>query len=78
MAEILINVTFVRSAQQVRQQKRIKINHTCILINACNIINGFQQNKPVENLDGVKCRQLNKRPKKRDYKKDLLKVSMTW
>ena len=68
MAEILINVTFVGSSQQVRQQTRIKTNHTCILINVCNSINGFQQNKSVENWDGVKSLRPNKRPKKRDYK----------
>ena len=64
LSETFTNVTFVGQDQQVRRQPRIKSNHTCILINACNSINDNQRNKPVQNWDIVKYHQLNKRPKK--------------
>ena len=57
-------VTFIDHAQQFIHQKRDKINHTCKLINAYNIINSCQQNEPVENWDRVKYHQINTHPKK--------------
>ena len=62
--ETFTKIAFVGHAQHVRHQKRIKSNHTFILINTCNIINTHQRNKPVENWYGVKCHQLNRIIKK--------------
>ena len=56
---MLPNVTFVGHAQQVIHQTRIKINHTCKVIKACNLINSHQHNKPVENWYRVKNSQIN-------------------
>ena len=61
---MLTNVTFGGHAWKVKQQTKIKSNQQCILLNTCNSINSHQQNKPVENWDGVKSHQLNKLPKK--------------
>ena len=49
IAKTLTVIPFVDHTQQVRHQTRIKSNHKYILINACNIINAHQWNKPVEN-----------------------------
>ena len=64
IAKNLTNVTFLCYSQPVRNQSKIKNNHKCNLINACNIIYAFQQNKPVENWDRVKYCQQNKFPNK--------------
>ena len=52
--------------------------NTCKLLNACNSINTHQQNRSVENIDGMKYCQLNKRPDNMDFSKELLKGLVTW
>ena len=61
---MLTNVTFVGPNQHVRNQTRLKTNHTCKLKNAYNSINAHQRNEPVENWDRMKYFQINKLPKK--------------
>ena len=60
----LTSVAFMGHDQQFRHQTRIKRNHPCILINACNSINAHQRNKPVENWDRVKFSEVNELPNK--------------
>ena len=74
---MLTNVTFVgRTPTGEKPNTDEKVN-TRKLLNACNSINDHQLNEPVENRFGMKFRQLNKRPNKRDYNKELLKGLMT-
>ena len=42
------------------------------------MVNACQQDKPIENWDGVKYLQLNKRQKEGEYNKYILKVFMMY
>ena len=76
IAKTLTTVKFVgRASNRWETKYGLNVEHTCKLLNTCNIINTHHWNKPAENWYGLKYHQLNKLSKKGTITKSYKRAS---